>query len=103
LKVVNLREEHSHIEAKAGTKSVTSEISVEKLIPELNPSSLEGEEIYIADCPGFGDTNGSEVDSANLIALSELIQGSDAIIPVLLWNSKGDDERFTTFKEFFQP
>lgn len=54
----------------------------------------QGESVILCDCPGFGDTEGVEMDIANGIGLIEALHRAKTVKPVLVLSASGMEDRF---------
>ena len=67
------------IKSNPMTESVTKYITAVPI-----PSGKGGKQIVLCDTPGFGDTNGPEVDIANGIGVIRAIQNCKSVRPIVL-------------------
>ena len=70
-----------------GSKSVTRSV-------QTVPMRVGDRTVLLCDTPGFGDSDGAEMEIANCFSLLQAIQGASTVKPVLVMSRDGMGDRF---------
>ena len=84
-----------NVTTSASAKSETRFITAVPINITVNGRN---EEVFLCDSPGFGDTNGAEMDIANGYSIVKAIQGCKSVRVVLLISYKSMGDKLTGIK-----
>ena len=83
--------------ASSAKRSITRYINPLKLSCKNNSGDTEN--IVIVDTPGFGDSQGLEVDISNSIGIVKSVGQSNKVYPVIIFNEQNQGGRCELMKE----